>query len=442
MDDLTLEDKIYGLSEFWKTACYNFVYFDKVPDLNFDDAFRSYIPKIIATTDIYSYYRLLQQFCALLKDGHTNVFLPEKLQRDCLGQPPLTLIGHCNNAVIVAVEEKIANDIPVGSVIKTINDRPVHDYIAKCVMPYISASTDHVRVSESYTKALQGLIDTEVEFEVLTPTNMRRKCKLKRQPLGHQQAYQRLSLPCNGESRFQLKKLDSDILYIALNSFEDKSILDDFTRSLSTINQSKGLILDLRFNGGGSTTIGNTILAHLIDKPVQGASTQSRQHIGNMSAYAQIMEHVDLNLLDADSLAMLKKISQSPQYNKWTSSDGDWLEPAEETKTDIPIYVLIGHNTASAAEDFLVQLRSIDYIKTVGSPSFGSTGQPLFGQLPGGGSFRVCTLRNTYPDGTEFNGVGIQPDLPFVPTLSQFLSGQDHTLLFALEAIKRELAST
>ncbi|MBM7034775.1 S41 family peptidase [Vibrio ulleungensis] len=442
MDDLTLEDKIYGLSEFWKTACYNFVYFDKIPDLNFDDAYRSYIPKVIATTDTYSYYRLLQQFCALLKDGHTNVFLPEKLQRDFLGQPPLTLIEHCNNAVIVAVAEKIANDIPVGSVIKTINDRPVDDYIAKYVMPYISASTEHVRVSESYAKALQGLVDTEVEFEVLTPTNMFRKCKLKRQPLGPQQAYQRLSLPSGGESRFKLQKLDSDILYIALNSFEDKSILDDFERSFPTIKQSKGLILDLRFNGGGSTTIGNTILSHLIDKPVQGASTQSRQHIGNMSAYAQIMEHVDLNLLDSDSLAMLEKISQSPQYNKWTSSDGDWLEPAEDTKTDIPIYVLIGHNTASAAEDFLVQLRSIDYIKTVGSPSFGSTGQPLFGQLPGGGSFRVCTLRNTYPDGTEFNGVGIQPDLPFLPTLSQFLSGQDHTLLFALEAIRCELAST
>jgi hypothetical protein len=35
--------------------------------------------------------------------------------------------------------------------------------------------------------------------------------------------------------------------------------------------------------------------------------------------------------------------------------------------------------------------------------------------LPGGGGARVCSKRDTYPDGGEFAGIGIQPDVVVDP---------------------------
>ena len=56
-----------------------------------------------------------------------------------------------------------------------------------------------------------------------------------------------------------------------------------------------------------------------------------------------------------------------------------------------PVALLSSAATFSAAEDFLVAFRVMSRGIIVGERSGGSTGQPLFFALPGGGSARVCT---------------------------------------------------
>jgi carboxyl-terminal processing protease len=75
--------------------------------------------------------------------------------------------------------------------------------------------------------------------------------------------------------------------------------------------------------------------------------------------------------------------------------------------------------------------------RIIGEPSGGSTGQPLPFNLPGGGWARVCTKRDTYPDGKEFVGRGVQPQAVVHPTVSDVRAGRDT----ALEAALRELRS-
>src|SRR3954468_15373847 len=76
---LSKEDKVFGLSKFWQEANYNFIYLDKIDRTKWDSAYRIAIGTVQATTDDYEYYRELQRFCALLKDGHTNVYMPERI---------------------------------------------------------------------------------------------------------------------------------------------------------------------------------------------------------------------------------------------------------------------------------------------------------------------------------------------------------------------------
>ena len=46
-DRLSDEKKIYGLSTIWKEADKNFVFFDQVPDLDWNKTYQTFIPKVL-----------------------------------------------------------------------------------------------------------------------------------------------------------------------------------------------------------------------------------------------------------------------------------------------------------------------------------------------------------------------------------------------------------
>ena len=93
---------------------------------------------------------------------------------------------------------------------------------------------------------------------------------------------------------------------------------------------------------------------------------------------------------------------------------------------------LTSAQTFSAAEDFAVAFRGMKRGIIVGEASGGSTGQPLFLDLPGGGKGRICVKRDTYPDGTAFVGVGVLPDVEAHPTVAGVRAGTDPVLDRAL----------
>ena len=105
-----------------------------------------------------------------------------------------------------------------------------------------------------------------------------------------------------------------------------------------------------------------------------------------------------------------------------------------------PVVVLTSPATFSAAEDFAVAFDVMDRGLFIGEPTGGSTGQPLFFRLPGGGSARVTSKRDSYPSGKEFVGVGIQPDKLVEPTIKDVRAGRDTVLRFASQEILKLLA--
>ena len=86
---LTPAEKVYGLSKFWQEVNYNFVYLNKIDRTLWDNRYKELISIVQNTKNDYEYYRELQKFCALLKDGHTNVFFLKIYNKNkcsqCLG---------------------------------------------------------------------------------------------------------------------------------------------------------------------------------------------------------------------------------------------------------------------------------------------------------------------------------------------------------------------
>jgi len=108
------------------------------------------------------------------------------------------------------------------------------------------------------------------------------------------------------------------------------------------------------------------------------------------------------------------------------------------SRIEIPTVILIGHNTASAAEDFLIYADNQENMTKIGEPTFGSTGQPLYFDLINGSQARICTRKDTYPDGREFVGYGIKPDIEIKTTIYDYMENKDPVLEKAIKHLNEK----
>ena len=98
--------------------------------------------------------------------------------------------------------------------------------------------------------------------------------------------------------------------------------------------------------------------------------------------------------------------------------------------------MLISPRTYSAGEDMVVMFAQAHRGSTIGESTGGSTGQPLMFKLPGGGAARVCTKHDSFADGREFVGVGIEPDIPVRPSREDIIAGRDPVLETAIQSLQ------
>jgi C-terminal processing protease CtpA/Prc len=435
-------DKILGLSIFWKEASYNFVNFDKIPTLNWDSAYASFIPNVLATKNLYEYSRELKKFSALLHDGHTGVsyYVDTLNYYRHFGKYKLKLKEFDDKIYVVNTAQKTKDEIPVGSEILSIDNIPVEKYLTDSILPYFGGSTDYIRQENAIDQLLSGLKGTSVNIQIKTPENKIREFQLTRERCNDKWFIE----PENNEL-ISFKWLNDQIAYVALNSFMDNKIDSLFEAIIPELLKCKGLIIDVRENEGGNGYYANEIIKHLTDKPYFLCERSSvRKSLSSYKAWGVFAEKNFINAkcnLDSSSTEFKENYKSSSDFRKMyeyylhlkgkameASANDTVFNKDKSNKLLMPLVVLIGHNTASASEDFLIGL---DYVKRatfMGQKTYGSTGQPYSFGLPGGGFARVCAIKCTYPDGREFVGIGIKPDIEINPTLKDYLNKNDVTL--------------
>ena len=69
----------------------------------------------------------------------------------------------------------------------------------------------------------------------------------------------------------------------------------------------------------------------------------------------------------------------------------------------------------------------------IGEATEGSSGQPFFFDFGNGMSLLVGAARNTFPDGSPFESVGITPTIPVEPRIADVKNGVDPVLERAKE---------
>lgn len=399
--ELTDEEKIEGLSKVWSEAKFNFANFDLIPHLNWDSAYRQFIPRCLATPDILSYYRVLQQFNQLLHDGHSRVVEPPYYLAKNNDYLPFVCQLVEGKAVLTEIldQDPAYTKARVGWTVDEIDGVPLADYIKTNISPYITYATPQDSIARIYRYELfRGAAQSFVRIAFKDEKNTTVV-----------QTFQRKELDLD-ETPLVFKTLTNNVGYLKLSSFNTPRVVELFDSLFSTISATSALIIDIRANGGGSSQYGYEIAGRLTDRPFFTSWAVTRSYRPSHRAWGGDPVKIDIA--------------------RW-----DW-KPYKPTPYTRPVVLLVGPSTYSAAEDFTVVFKNMQRGLILGSATGGSTGQPLGYDLPGGGLGFVCTKRDVEPGGEEFVGRGIMPSRTVVPTLEGIWKGKDEVLDAALDFLR------
>jgi len=402
------DQRIAGLSRLWSEAKFNFANFDLVPDLDWDALYASTLPKVRAATDTTAYYQALRAFVAQLHDGHSSIILPAAVADQLDAQPGIrTALVEDRVFVRELLDPALAaTGIAPGMEIVAIEGQAVKAWAQTHVAPYQPASTPQDLAARTYERALfTGPVDRPVRVGVRDKGGRMRDVALPRMPS------KAFDTAFWGGPTFEMQMLPGNVAYVRILHFGDRSAVDAFEARFDDIAKAKGLIIDVRDNGGGDSGEGYRLLSLLTDQPFRTSRWRTREYL--------------------------------PANRAWSRPEGVHAGEAGEAMPDGkrhyagPVLVLTSARTYSAAEDFVVAFDAMQRGRIVGEATGGSTGQPLLFDLPGGGKARICTKRDSYPDGREFVGVGVQPQVAVHPRAADLQAGRDTVLHAALGLVSR-----
>jgi carboxyl-terminal processing protease len=397
--NLSDADKQAGLALLWAQARYSFANFWHVPTLDWNLAYRDYIPQVAATKSTAEYYRVLQRFYALLQDGHTGVWVPKELDEARAPLATALIDGHI--LILGSRDNGDIQGLRPGDEIVSINGTPAIAWATANVVPYITASSPQDLANRTYNmELLTGSPGTHFTLVIATPTG---------QQSTH--IFTAAAYKYDPGAPFAFRMLPGNIAYVALNSFSDDTASKQWDIHWPEISKATSLVLDLRENPGGDDSVGAHILAQLLNAPVATPSAESTRWIATYRAWGQ---------------------SQTP-----LAMPSEQLRPDPTHHFAGPVVLLTSARTYSAAEDIAVVFATAHRGRIVGEPTGGSSGQPLLFNLPGGGTARVCTKHDRFPDGREFIGIGVTPDIPAHNTAADIAEHRDRVLEAATQALRR-----
>ena len=419
---LSTKEKIEALSKFWAEARRNFVYMPQIGVQRWDSLYRENIQIALDSKTDWDFYCQMKRFCGFLQNGHTSI------QADGIPWTTTAFRGmelqtmYADGKIIVSgIDSLNSLRIPLGSEIVEIEGEP------------------------AMSSLFQGLHHTKHNIVIQTLEGKRIPLTLENYylPYNNGRTFTLPGLKWTQNTRpFDFRMLDKKIAYVKIGTFQNESVVDSFENNFDKISKAKGIIIDLRSNGGGSDHNAENIIKHLTSKSkFKGMAIRIRAYEPHRAAYG-LGWFGDGALTPADTVGdnwnrLNYLYAQDLAMTPWDFQEVT-LE-ADRPYVEVPTIVLTNNFTASAAEDFLIFASQLDNFIAMGETTFGSTGQPITMNLCRRMRARICTIECAFPDLTSFEGVGIEPDIMVPVTVKDLLGTKDVQLETAVKEMKRRL---
>ena len=191
--------------------------------------------------------------------------------------------------------------------------------------------------------------------------------------------------------------LDDNVGYVRYASFSSglgEGNLDEVLMRLSTC---RGLILDIRDNGGGDLTHAQKLAARFVNK---------------------------------ETLVGYQCHKTGRGHNDFSSREEQRIKPSSGIRWQKPVVVLTNRSVYSAANEFVKYMKCFPQVKVVGDHTGGGAGLPFSSELPNGWSvrFSACPMYDRNGQITEF---GIDPDYKVDQTDDDTARGKDTIIEYA-----------
>jgi len=387
---LTLEERIKVFEQVWQAVNDN--YYDKnFHGVGWRGLHASYRPLVEAARDNAEFYHVLRRMVGELRDAHTRVYAPEEgfdryrptgltvgvLVRRVEGRP-----------VVVWVEpgsEAAQQGIRPGFAVTAVNSTPVERALTRARDEFGDSSSPTAGDLQSFNRLFYGPRDTAVAVTFLDEEARTRTLRLMR----------RLT---EFPRRVTARWLPGELGYIEVTGFAPE-IEHDFERALKSLGEARGLILDLRNNGGGFVrTVVQVASYFFADETSLGEFiTRQGRSLGHRTRRLSFV------------------------YRR-------------------PVVVLVSARSASGAEMLAATLQETQRAVVIGTSS--TTCGCLLGvsrtlRLPDGGKLNVSDTDYRTAHRQRIEGAGLRPDRRVEERITDLLAGRDRPLETAVEHLLR-----
>jgi carboxyl-terminal processing protease len=389
----TREGRLAVFDDVWQT----------IHDRYYDPAFRGidwdnqktvYRPQAAEAGSSLTFYNLLQRMVGSLSDAHTRVYAPE--EKFDWWKPRFVGVGMTlreveGSVVVVRVEPHSPPDnagIRPGDVIETVNGAPTLSLIQQ----RLKSQPQRREASRLHAVAvlMEGTPETSVEIQWRDKKGAIRTAKLPRR------WYQRpLGMRIHRESNeYAVLQVDAFTQSIAIN------FAREFREKLAA---SRGIIIDLRENGGGDAEAMAEIASFFV---IEG--TDLGQFTDRWGTTVKLFTR-------AKSLFNHETIFHSNQ----------------------PLIILTSDRTSSAAEIFAASLRSLGRARIVGTETCGCVlAIRTRHTLPDGGALDVSELDYKTAEGEHLEGHSLKPDQLVLPQRNDLYKRHDRTVEAGLKLLE------
>ncbi len=390
---LPREDRIKLFDQVWRAISNNYYdrYFNGVDWRLQKEIFR---PQVETATTNAELYRVLRQMIGKLGDAHTRIYSPEDgFDRY---RPSGTTIGVIVRRieglpVVTWVEpgsEAFRQGVRPGFTVLAIDNQPVEKAIEKIRADLGESSTATALELQSFDRLFQGPRDTPVVVSFVDDEGKKRPVTLTRRFIEFQR-------------RVVVRQLPYRIGYIELTGFGPE-IEREFEYAMQYVQGTRGLILDLRNNGGGFVTT-----------------------VAQVAGYF-FSEETDLGEFITRQGRSTRRRSQRMR-----------------TLYREPLVVLVSARSASGSEIFAAAMQERKRALVLGTNS--TTCGCLLGvsrtlKLLDGGKLNISDTDYRTAQGRRIEGAGVKPDYRIDLRAADLLGGRDRALEMAAEQLGRSIA--
>lgn len=207
-------------------------------------------------------------------------------------------------------------------------------------------------------------------------------------------------------SGIMYKQLPGEIAYMYYPSFSGTISESSLDYIFAILANSRGLILDIRDNGGGNLTNINALVGRFIDHKILGGYIMHKT---------------------------------GPGHNDFSEPYPMEYSPAPKGRIQWfgPIVVLTNRSCFSAANNFVSVMKDLPNVTVVGARTGGGGGLPFTSELPVGWSIRfsACPILDAKGQQIE-NGIDPSPGCEVHASDEELALGKDAILDFAIDLLK------